>query len=256
MNKANRSHILQSLGKGIRYDGRKLDEYRDITVEYGISKTAEGSAKVTIGKTVVLAGVKMSIDKPYPDTPDQGGLMVNAELLPLSNPNFEPGPPTAQSIELARVVDRGIREAKAIDVKKLCIEPGEKVWTVIIDVISMNDDGNLFDAASLAALAAIRDARFPAYDGVGIDYKTKTEEKIPLAIEPLAVTVLKIGEHFVIDPLSDEEEVIDARLTVTSTEDGNLCALQKGGEATFSDEEITKIVDMALEKASMLRSKL
>src|SRR3989338_2540572 len=147
-----------------REDGRNFDQYREpISVEYAVSeKSAEGSARVTIGDTVVVAGVKLELSKPYPDTPDEGSIMINVELLPLSSPEFEAGPPSINSIELARVVDRGIRESKAIDFKKLCIKPGEQMWTVIIDIYPINAAGNLFDACALAALAALRDAKFPA----------------------------------------------------------------------------------------------
>src|SRR3990172_2219494 len=117
---AQKESLLKYLNKGLHFDGRKLTEYRDVSVEYGVSKSAEGSARVRIGRTEVIAGVKLSVEKPYPDTPDSGNLMVNAELLAMSNPAFETGPPGDQAIEIARVVDRGIRESKAIDVKKLC----------------------------------------------------------------------------------------------------------------------------------------
>ncbi|MBU3941692.1 MAG: RNA-binding protein, partial [Nanoarchaeota archaeon] len=134
-----KDHILDFLEKGIRFDGRKLDEYRPIKIERGFSENAEGSARVTIGDTEVLAGVKMSIMEPYPDTPDEGTMMINVELLPLSNPDFEPGPPGIQAIEIARVVDRGIRESKAIDTKKLCLKKREKVWSITVDICPIND---------------------------------------------------------------------------------------------------------------------
>src|SRR3989338_7450214 len=112
---ANKETIYQLASEGKRMYGRSLEEYRKpIEIETDISWTAEGSARVRIGDTVVLAGVKMALEKPYNDTPDEGGIMVNAELLPLSSPDFEPGPPSIDGIELARVTDRGIREAKAI----------------------------------------------------------------------------------------------------------------------------------------------
>ena len=70
-----------------RLDGRKMTEYRQpLIIETDISWTAEGSSRVQIGETVVLAGVKLSLDKPYPDTHDEGGIMINAELTPMSNP--------------------------------------------------------------------------------------------------------------------------------------------------------------------------
>ena len=85
----------------------------------------------------------MDVAEPYPDSQDKGNLMVTAEFLPLSSPRIELGPPQFDSIELARVIDRGIRESKFIELEKLCIKEGEKVWTVFIDIYSINDDGNL-----------------------------------------------------------------------------------------------------------------
>ena len=248
-----KDHILDFLEKGIRFDGRKLDEYRPITVERGFSENAEGSAKVSIGDTEVLAGVKMSVMEPYPDTPDEGTMMINVELLPLSSPDFEPGPPGIQSIEIARVVDRGIRESKAIDTKKLCLKKGEKVWSIIVDVCPINDDGNLFDASALAVVAALQDAKFPSYNGTVIDYKKKTKESLPLKKLPVSCTVIKIGNHFIVDPTNEEEKKVDSRLTVEVEEDGTLCALQKGGDKPLTAEDIDKMVGIGIEKSKELK---
>lgn len=254
MHKELRSHIISLLNADMRLDGRKLQEYRKpIEVEYGIVKTAEGSAKVKIGETEVIVGIKLDVGEPYPDTPNEGTIIVGAELLPLSNPEFELGPPGIQAIELARVVDRGIRESKAIDFKKLCIDPGKKIWMILIDICPINDAGNLLDASSLAALAALQDAVFPAFDGEKIDYKQKTNKKLPLERLPIAITVIKIGESFIVDPDTEEDKVIDSRLTVSSTEDGILCALQKGGDTPLTMEDIGKMLDLGIEKAKELR---
>lgn len=245
--------------QGKRLDGRAMDEYRKpTTIVTDISWTAEGSAQVQIGKTVLLAGVKLSIEKPYNDTPEEGGIMVNAELLPLSSPEYETGPPGMKAVELARVIDRGIREAKAIDMKKLCLIPGEKAWFVIIDIVTINDDGNLFDAAGLAVLAALKAATFPQVDPEtgAIDYKVKTSEKLPLVKEPLPVTVYKAGNSFLVDPTLEEEKVYEARLTVAADEKGILSALQKGGEAPLTIDEVSVMIDMALEKSAYLRKLL
>ena len=156
--------IKKYLQEGKRFDGRKLEEFRDLTIETGVSKNAEGSARVKLGNTEVLVGVKLGVGTPYPDSPNKGNLMTTAELLPLSSPRFESGPPNINSIELARVTDRGIRESKCIDFKKLCIKEGEKVWILLIDICPINDDGNLRDAAALGAIAALKDLKFPKYD--------------------------------------------------------------------------------------------
>jgi len=244
---------LLKMNKG--YTGRKLDEYRQIKVEKGFSENAEGSARVTIGDTIVFAGVKLSVGEPYPDTPNEGTMMINAELMPLSNPDFEPGPPAIQAIELARVVDRGIRESGTIDTKKLCIKKEEKVWSILIDICTVNDDGNLFDASALAVLAALQDTKMPSYNGKIVDYKKKTKDTLPLNLKkiPTSCTVSKIGNHFIVDPVHEEEEKVEARLTVEVEEDGTLCALQKGGDKPLTAEDIDNMVGIGIEKSKELR---
>jgi exosome complex component RRP42 len=239
-------NMIKLLSEGVRQDNRKFDEFRDIKIELGIVEMAEGSARVTAGETEIIAGVKLKIDKPFGDTPDEGILMVNTELTPLSNPKFESGPPSIESIELSRVIDRGLREGHAMDVKKLCIQSGEKVWVVNVDICPINHNGNIMDLGALAAMAAIQNTRFPEVDANGkVNYKKKTNNKLPIAEVPLPVTVIKIGDYFLIDPTENEEAVLDARLTVTFRKDGNLCAMQKGGEGPLSIEDISKMLDLA-----------
>lgn len=257
MHRELRNHIIGLLNANTRLDGRKPTEFREpVELEYGVVKTAEGSARVKIGETEVIVGVKMDVGEPYPDTPNEGTIIVGAELLPMSNPEFELGPPGLQAIELARVVDRGIRESKALDFRKLCITPNEKIWMVIIDICPINDSGNLFDASSLAALAALKDTKYPSFDGEKIDYKAKTDKKLELEKLPIAVTVIKIGDKFIVDPDTEEEKAIDARLTVSSIEDGTLCAMQKGGDYPLTTADIDKMLDIGIEKAKELREYL
>ncbi|MFH1439721.1 MAG: exosome complex protein Rrp42 [Candidatus Woesearchaeota archaeon] len=251
-----RNHLLKSFEQGVRFDDRGLDGYRDISVKYDVSKNAEGSAVVRIGDTEVIAGVKLTLGTPFPDRPEDGVIMVNAEFLPMASPDFESGPPSIDAIELARVVDRGIRESHAMDLKKLCIKKGEKVWIVSIDICTLNDDGNLLDASALAALAALKATRFPEYDGEEVNYKKHTDEKLPLNEDPIPVTVCKIGDYLFVDPCKDELDNIDARLTITVLADGNLCALQKGGETQLTIDEISTMVDLAIKKSKELRKKI
>ena len=247
-----KSHLKNLIERDLRQDRRKLDEYRKIKIEYGVSSSAEGSAKVTIGDTVVMAGVKMSTGEPFPDTPDNGVMMVNTELLPLSSPEFESGPPRIESIELSRVVDRGIRESLVIDTKKLCLKKGESVWMVFIDIYPINDAGNLFDASAIAAIAALRDTKIPVLKDNKVDYKKKGTKSLPLSGLPLECTVHMIGNKMLIDPTYEEEEISEARLTV-ATIDKNLCAMQKGGSRELEEEEIEKMIDLSVKKIEELR---
>ena len=91
--------IKKYLSEGKRFDGRGPEDFREIIVETGVAKKAEGSARVKIGKTEVLVGIKMNIGEPYPDSQDQGNMMATVELTPLSSNRYELGPPKIGAIE-------------------------------------------------------------------------------------------------------------------------------------------------------------
>ncbi|MCS7114354.1 MAG: exosome complex protein Rrp42 [Nitrososphaerota archaeon] len=249
--------IAQLIAKGKRLDGRGLRDYRQITVEQGIIEKAEGSARVLLGKTEVMVGVKIETGQPFTDTPNEGVLTVNAELVPLASPTFEPGPPDENSIELARIVDRGIRESKAIDLEKLCIEPGKKVFVIFVDIYVLNHDGNLIDASALAALAALLNTKMFNYEVENGEVKIKPGyTQLPMRKHPIAVTFAKINDKLVVDPWLEEEQVMDSRITVTIDDYGNICALQKGGSGYFTPKQVMEAVQVAKEKAEELRKKL
>jgi exosome complex component RRP42 len=246
--------IAQLMAEGKRLDGRELNEYREIKVEMGVIEKAEGSARVLLGKTDVLVGVKIEVGEPFSDTPDEGVLTVNVELVPLASPTFEPGPPDENAIELARVVDRGIRESKAINLEKLCIEPGKKVLVVFIDVYVLNYDGNLIDASAVAALSALLNTKTFKYDVAEGEVKVKPGyTPLPVQNYPIAVTFAKINGKLAIDPWLEEEQVMDSRLTITIEKDGKICAIQKGETGYFTKEQILEATKIAKEKASEIR---
>jgi exosome complex component RRP42 len=249
--------IEQLIEKGKRLDERGLGDYREIKIEQGIIEKAEGSARILLGKTEVLVGVKVETGTPFSDTPNDGVMTVNAELVPLASPNFEPGPPDENSIELARIVDRGIRESHAIDTAKLCIESGKKVFVVFVDVYVLNHDGNLIDASALAAVSALLNTKMPNYevkDGEVLIKQGYTP--LPMKSHPITVTLGKINDKLIVDPWLEEEQVIDSRLTMAFNDEGNICAIQKGGAGYFTQQQILEGMKLAQKKAAELRKQM
>lgn len=256
--KLTEERIKEYLDIGKRFDNRALDEFREIIIEKNISKNAEGSARVKLGKTEVFVGVKMDVGEPYPDSPDKGNLMVSAELLPLSSPRFESGPQKFPAIELARIIDRAIRESKFIELEKLCIKEKEKVWTVFIDIYSINDDGNLLDAAGIGAIVALKNAKIPKYDEKEgkVAYGEFTNKKLPLKKEvPLSITAYKIGEKFVLDPTREEEDITTARVTMSCAE-GYIHSMQKGNIKEISIEELENVIDLIVKTEKEISKKI
>lgn len=245
-------YALELLEKGMRIDERKFDEFRKIVIEKNVAKKAEGSASVKIGETHVIAGVKINIGTPFEDRPNEGVLMVNAEFTPLASPDFEAGPPSEDAVELARVVDRGIRESKCIKLEDLVIEPGEKVLSVFIDIHIINHHGNLLNAAALAAIIALLNTKIPKLED-GKIVRGEFEKELPVVHYPINITVCKIGKKYLIDPILEEENVIEAKLSIATMEDDRICALQKQGSEGIEFDEIEKMLDLAIEKAKELR---
>ncbi len=252
-----KAQMVQLLSSGRRMDERSLDQPRPLKIETGLIQKANGSARVTLGNTEVIAGVKIATGVPFPDTTDKGLLVVNAEILPMASPYAEPGPPSEEAIELARVVDRGIRESEMVDLTKLCLIPGKSVVTVFVDCNVMNVDGNLFDATSYAVVAALRTAKMKKYN-VKEEKVEPTEDWVPVPVEmtPVSVTMARIGDKLIVDPSAEEEASMDMRITITTDDDGNVCASQKGEASTISPSQVLQAADTSIRVGREIRTQI
>ncbi|MHA1268673.1 MAG: exosome complex protein Rrp42 [Candidatus Helarchaeota archaeon] len=256
-----KNYIQSLLSKGKRIDGRGLDEFREIKIETDIIKKAEASARVSIGNTSVIAGIKVSAGPPYSDSPDAGVITVNAELLPLASSRFESGPPSMFAIEVARVCDRGIRHSNIIDKTNLSIIDGETVYIVFGDIYAISYDGNLFDAGELALTAALSTLKIPEYEIIETEKGKEIKflnswKKISINDIPVSITIGKIENILFIDPNEKEEMSLDSRLTFTYNKNNELISLQKGIGGDFTKKEILKAMEMSIAKADFLRNKI
>lgn len=251
--------LINMLKRGLRSDQRDLVSPRNITIEVGVIEKANGSALVKLGKTQVLVGIKIEPGKPFPDTPDEGVLQVNSELVPMASPVFEPGPPDENAIELARVIDRSLRDPKAIDLKSLVIRPGEKAWALWVDVYVLDYDGNYFDASMLGVMAALMNTKLPEYEetesGELIVHRDKLTTPLKLNKRVVLVTTAKIGDYIVVDPNLDEELIADARLTLAFDEEGNVVGAQKSSIGGYTRSELSRAIEVS-RKASQIYFKL
>lgn len=249
-----KNYIKKIIKEGNRVDDRDFDEFRDIEIETDYLNNAEGSALVKLGETKVIVGVKMKIDEPFPDSPDEGVLMVGAELSPISSPEYESGPPRENAVELARVIDRGIRESEAIDLGKLCIEEGEKVWMVSVDIQTLNDDGNLMDASGIGAIAALLDTKVPKIEDGEIN-RDEYSGELDVREIPIPCTVVKINGELLVDPGLQEGNSTEGKITITPIDDEKMCAMQKSCVGGFTPKEIYKAIDISIEQSNKIREK-
>jgi exosome complex component RRP42 len=251
-----KQQMWDALAKGKRLDGRAFDQQRPLEIEIDVIKKANGSARVKLGDSEVIAGIKVETGEPFEGLENKGALIVTAEVLPIASPHVEPGPPDEEVVELARVCDRGVRESEMVDLEQLVLVPGKTVYTIFVDCSVVNVDGNLFDATSYAVVAALLSAKLPILemqDGKVVD--TGKTRDMPITTIPISITAARIGEAVMIDPWSEEEGTMDARITIT-TSDAGFCAVQKGFTGSFTVDQLKKAAETARIKAEQVRAKL
>lgn len=255
IDKLKRSKILDLLQEGKRIDDRALDEHRPLVIDTGVIPHANGSARVRLGDTEIVAGIKIQPDRPFPDMGDKGIFICTAEILPLAHPSAETGPPQPDVIELARVVDRGIRESGMIDLSQFVLEKDKSVIGLFTDNVVTDHDGNLFDACSYASVAAIITSKIPKWemkDDKPVLIENQ-ESDAPITTIPVSVTMGRIGEFIIVDPNLDEWGCLDARITITTNSDGNIVALQKGGSDGFTFEQLVKCSELSIAIGKKIR---
>ena len=253
-----RERISTLLREGKRVDGRGFDDIRPIKLTQDVISKAEGSSEAWLGKSRVLAGIKIQVGKPFPDTPDEGVVITSAELFPIASPEFELGPPGEQAIELARVVDRGIRHSSAIQRSSLCIKSGEHVYLVMLDLYILADHGNLIDVASMAAVGALMNTKLPKVNVTEDGSAELLEETFPLEMgsPPLTVTFAKIDGTLVADPTLEEENVMDGRISIAIDGDDTISSMQKSGEVPFTYQEVIDAIERASKIVKKMRKQL
>ena len=251
-----KQQMWDALSRAKRLDGRDFSETRPLVIETDVIKKANGSARVKLGDTEVIAGVKVDTGEPFEGLENKGALIVSAEVLPTASPYIEPGPPDEEVVELARVVDRGVRESEMIDLEKLVLLPGKIVYTIFVDCSVLNADGNLFDATSYATVAALLTSKLPVFEMQ--DEKVTDSgntQPMPVTSMPVSITAARIGDYVLIDPSAEEEACMDSRITITTTEEG-FCATQKGYTGSFTPDQIKKAAEAATIKGKDVRAKL
>ena len=252
-----KKQMRESISAGKRLDERSLDEIRSLQIEIDVIKKASGSAWVKLGKTQVIAGVKVETGEPFEGLENSGAMIITAEVLPIASPHIEPGPPDEETIELARVVDRGVRESEMLDLSKLVLVPGKIVYTIFVDCSIINVDGNLLDATSYAVVSALASCKLPVFEikDDKVVETGKTQEP-PITTIPVSITTVRIGDYLLLDPNTEEEACMDARLTITTNSRGSIVAMQKGLKGYFTVDEVKGIADKARIKGEEIRVKL
>ncbi|PNI51822.1 EXOSC9 isoform 3 [Pan troglodytes] len=266
-----RRFLLRAIEEKKRLDGRQTYDYRNIRISFG---TDYGCCIVELGKTRVLGQVSCELVSPKLNRATEGILFFNLELSQMAAPAFEPGRQSDLLVKLNRLLERCLRNSKCIDTESLCVVAGEKVWQIRVDLHLLNHDGNIIDAASIAAIVALCHFRRPDVSVQGDEvtlYTPEERDPVPLSIHHMPICVsfafFQQGTYLLVDPNEREERVMDGLLVIAMNKHREICTIQSsGGIMLLKDQvlrcskiagvkvaEITELILKALENDQKVR---
>jgi len=247
-------YYRQHIDQGVRPDGRKLHDRRPIAVSSGTIRTADGSSIVRQGNTTVVCGIKLELGPPRPEEPELGYIVPNVDLPPMCNPHFKPGPPSETAQNASQFLLDVVASSGCVLPRDLCVTSGKLCWVLHIDVVCLDHDGNVADAAVAALTAALRTVKLPK---VTVDEETgeievDVEESSMLEVRtvPVSSTVAVFGgERLLCDPTWEEEGLAEALVTTVSLASGDICHMSQPGGTTLDPKTLQACLDLSQQHA-------
>jgi exosome complex component RRP41 len=161
---------------GIRCDGRRIDELRNISIKVGVLKNADGSAYIEFGKNKILAGVfgPRDVHPKHMANQDSGILRCRYHMSPFSVTERKNPAPSRREIEISKVIKEALQPSVILkDYPRTVID-------VFIEVLQA--DGGSRCAALDAASVALADAGIPMRDLVSACAAGKVADRIVLDV--------------------------------------------------------------------------
>ncbi|XP_022179635.1 exosome complex component RRP42 isoform X2 [Myzus persicae] len=249
LNEAEKVYIIHGVEENFRCDGRSRQDYRPLELEMDIVSNANGSARLRLANSDILVCVKVEIDTPLPEAPKDGKVEYFVDCSANATPAFEGRGGEHLAAELSRFLS--LAHGPVFNLSKLCIVPGQSCWKLFVDVLILECGGNLFDAVSLAAKAALCNTSLPNIvgtyeDGQNIDLQISDDPFDTKALDasdlPVLVSMCKIGNSYVADPTIEEEICGAGCIVVSVTPKGNVTAVLKKGAGSFMPDTLNEII--------------
>ncbi|KAG7399945.1 Exosome complex component RRP42 [Phytophthora boehmeriae] len=258
-----KKYIVEGVAADVRADGRDRLSYRSLSLETSLLAQSNGSARASLeaSGTDVLASVKLEVATPLPESPNAGIVQVAVSCCPSVSAKLYGRAVEELNVELSQLMTRLLCSCPRAELEKYCIIPGESVWCISIDVMVFESSGNLPDVISMAIYAALNDTVFPSVRLVGVEGEDKTIEvdtdpaagKLMMAQHwPICVTLSKIGDYFITDPMQEEELCTTAQMSVAVNPEGSVCGVQKSGTGAIDMEEMQQMIDEACARSKEL----
>jgi len=215
--------------KGLRADGRKLDQLRPIKLEVGILDKADGSAYIEQGKNKILVAVygPREAHPKHIALPDRAVIRCRYHMAPFSVDERKNPAPSRREHELSKVIRESLEPVVLTDLYP------RTVIDLFVEILQ--SDGGSRCAGITAASLALADAGIPMRELVA------------------ACAIGKIEGKLALDLSDSEDKLGEADLPVAYVPNANMVSLlQMDGELTT--EEFNKGLEMAVEACKTIHT--
>jgi len=238
----------QLISKEQRADGRKLEEVREVKLEVDAIRTADSSSLVKLGNTSLVCGCTTQILKASDKVDDTDEIKIKVDLPPICSSHT--GHRTQYSAQLLTKTLRDILESSnCVDRQSLYIQESDSYWSVNVEVICLNLDGCLLDAALLAVLAALKSLKLRCKATKEGRTSTVTFNSFPIC-SSFAV----FGDRIVCDPNLEEETAAHSTISVAiDLTTLQCCHINKIGGKALTPDDLFKCIELAKKRANQLR---
>ncbi|KAF0974390.1 hypothetical protein FDP41_006422 [Naegleria fowleri] len=246
------------LPEGIRPDGRSLNMIRESLISSGSLRNCEGSSLVKTGNTSVVCGIKAEVMIPTEEAPRDGRVVISFDFPSICasdvTGNWEEVNERKCTIQqrLASV----LYNCEVLDLSQLCIEEGKASWVLYADLYCLENDGNVFDAALIALLTALRNVSLPKVEISKDEEAIVTDEKANLKLKlnhyPIPLSFGLLSDYILVDPTSEEESLLSWKLTAVYNERKELCMLFKPGGIPISQSSLKYCMELAKKRTDRI----
>ncbi|KAJ1360606.1 hypothetical protein KIN20_019628 [Parelaphostrongylus tenuis] len=261
-----KTFIIRGFAERCRTDGRDVDDYRPIWIESSVLHTTNGSARVKIGTTDILVGVKCQLIE-CEDTSEESNQLrftVEPSLFIYARARGKTVRSFARSIRMALEAAYNGGEGAITNMNRLILS-NKFMWRIYVDVVILQHGGNVVDAVFIAVKAALSDTkvtqvRVVVHDEhlsfIHCDRSTGPNFfRLEAAHAPLAVTVNQIGDSIAVDCTTTEEAAVRTALWVVMDRPENaripddqirLRLIKQMGAGGIDPCSIPEMIDFAL----------
>ncbi|CAF0903772.1 unnamed protein product [Adineta ricciae] len=239
-----RGVILKCIRDRKRLDCRTIDETRSVNIDF---RSHPGYVSVTLGQTHVIAQASCRITKPKESRASEGNIRIHLDMSKIPLINLENWKHQEFVQELNGILEQNIRQSNCVDLESLCINAGELVWSIKIDL-----------TRHFARCIIIVYPKFLFM--VRTSYSSVERRPHPLRILHFPINVLFAffidGRITLIDPHCDEERFMDGFVSISMNQHKEICGIHMGGKLGLKREQVEICKKLAFHKVLELTERI